>query len=306
MAAPEDEDEDEDEDEWKRTKLLKKEQQETWENLVQLTAHLTLREQERKEKCLKMTDHLAWQEQEQKEKCQEKKQDECIPCESKEEKEDRKNIYMHRLDSETDFQSVASRFKQEWKNTNIGADIRAIYRIEFNTDNSPNATEYAAYVELLKAKHGNTNEAGRFHGCSVSQECLKSLWDRTNRVKVCHGNCAVCGILRTGFLSAEVGSTLRFGSGFPFSQCASRAHEYPIPCVTGQRVMLECKLALGKEFLSTEPRPHLLEPPDDCDSVFVVGSQLNSQENVVYTPRAILPQYVIVYLSRCIRCETAG
>ena len=157
-----------------------------------------------------------------------------------------------------------------------------------------------------------------FHGTSSLCEFLQTL----DVNHLCdHGrenifDCGLCGIALESFRVDRIGRTRRpagawqrFGDGFYFSKHSSKCHFYG---KVGERyssngrryrVMYQCNVALGLQYTPEHADTSIRSPPDGYHSVKgAIGrgggrghGSLNYEEDVVYTPAACLPRYLIVY-----------
>nr|CAD1836830.1 unnamed protein product [Ananas comosus var. bracteatus] len=184
-------------------------------------------------------------------------------------------------------------FQSSW--LNIQHPMCKIDRI-LKVNNSPKTTvKFEEYRNNIKGKAiklsekyprfaADGNELLRFHCTTLA--CSLGLDGSTN---LCHSidRCDVCEIIRHGFRFDELGRIT----------LSSRAREIsPISCGgEAKRAMFVCRVIAGrvkKSNCSTVWEcESIITSPEDFDSM--VGS--NSEELIVFNPRAILPCFVVIY-----------
>ena len=108
----------------------------------------------------------------------------------------------------------------------------------------------------------------------------------------------MCSIVRNGFKIAFVRQHNhwgRFGQGHYFSSASSKSADYPLKLAAGAtRVLVLCKVVVGRGYRVNTNMTHLQAPPDGYDSVLgEVGPALNYDETCVYRDDAVLPKYVL-------------
>ena len=119
-------------------------------------------------------------------------------------------------------------------------------------------------------------------------------------------NCGICGITKNGFQQKFISSRWqRLGRGFYLAPKSSKSHDY---CVmraensyASYRGMFLCEVAAGKKHTLRYNSVSLEGPPDGCHSVYgkskfmFLFGDLNYDEIVLYTEKAICPRFVILY-----------
>lgn len=187
--------------------------------------------------------------------------------------------------------------------SNAAPRIRRVLKIHHSPKTLSRFEEYRESVKAKAAKRRGRwgercivdgNELLRFH-CSTF---LCSL----GRDGICAGEfCSVCSIIRSGF-SPKL-------DGIPMTPSSRRAHE-AIPADMEQefrymnvkRAMLVCRVVAGRvarEDESCDVDNDGDKEDGEFDSVLVAGGGcrigVEEEELLVYSPRAVLPCFVIVY-----------
>ncbi|KAM0947389.1 putative transcription factor C2H2 family [Dioscorea sansibarensis] len=124
------------------------------------------------------------------------------------------------------------------------------------------------------------NELLRFH--CTTMKCSLGFNGSTN---LCDSipHCSVCGIIRDGFKTDELGMITTMAT-------SGRAHDIArISSVDDKRVMLVCRVIAGRVTKNQDNS-------EECDSVAnVTGVYSNLDELSVFNPKAILPCFVLIY-----------
>ncbi|XP_068638346.1 uncharacterized protein [Aristolochia californica] len=193
-------------------------------------------------------------------------------------------------------------FQTGWKKGKDGARTPQIHRILKIHNNTKILARFEEYREAIKAKatkHGGRwnerciadgNELLRFHCstflCSLGQDDYCGLCG--------HEFCSVCGIIRSGF-SPKL-------DGIPTMASSRRAHdaipdelEEEFRFMNVKRAMLVCRVVAGR--VASEVGDNDKED-GGYDSVVVRGEAHQGgpeDELLVFSPRAVLPCFVIVY-----------
>ena len=128
----------------------------------------------------------------------------------------------------------------------------------------------------------------------------KLACDITRTRRLCADNmCGICGISRTGFQAARIGTNIRFkrfGHGFYLAPNSSKCHDYTQSVGGYHRAMLQCEVCPGNKYVCTQRNTGLKTPPQGFDSVYGnTGGELNYAEITVFKSEAILPKYIILY-----------
>jgi hypothetical protein len=157
------------------------------------------------------------------------------------------------------------------------------------------------YREYKSSRGRECGELKLYHGCGQAPQC-------DGFEKSCQQpGCPLCNICKEGFLKRFWGKHRwqRYGPGFYFALQASKSHEYPleimqkVPPGRHKRVMLLCKVAIGKQFTTTKDIADLDgDAPAGYDSVYgqgTKGGSLNYDELAVYKEAAILPYALVRY-----------
>ncbi len=153
---------------------------------------------------------------------------------------------------------------------------------------------YGYRAQIIKKnpqfKHGGFHKAGpgntvrRFHG-------TKLACSLTNGQLCANAGCAVCSILRTGFL-LQYANTGLFGRGMYFSSMSTKSNGYVVANGNGVKPMFVVQVVAGDTETVSGTNSGLTQPPNNKDSV--VG-QTNADELIVYADNTALPQYLILY-----------
>jgi len=212
-------------------------------------------------------------------------------------------------------ESVKAQFLQAWEHPGHKPSVQRVYSI---TNSAPIYQQYTDYGALFPAK----NEERRFHGTGSAVNCCFGI--NALQPPCSDTACAVCNIAANSFDMKYAGSGpagrtvpgvwaggLRYGRGLYFSKTASKSHDYvektgsvrTFPDGSKWGVMFLCKIVLGANFRteSTSLEQAVIDDlvPSRFSSVTGLtkqeGGGLNYEENVVYTGRAAIPSYLIVY-----------
>ena len=209
------------------------------------------------------------------------------------------------------YAGVKQQFLDSWVHPGPKPSVRSILQVR----NSP--AKFGEY-ESYSAGLSQSNEVRRFHGTS-----MKCNFGIDRRSAPCDDDgCAVCTICQASFkldhsgggpLTGAWGGRLRYGRGLYFSKASSKSNDYAAESerVGGgarMRCVFLCKVALGRAFKT--PRDGLDDADIDLalkvrghggahDSLVGLtaaeGGALNYDETVVYSERAAIPSYLIVY-----------
>jgi len=196
------------------------------------------------------------------------------------------------------YKDIAHQFLSKWLHT--GRSTPTIRSISAVTVDSHIATAHRAYTEMiikkrpglrLRPKAGPGNTVRRFHGTGC--QCTIGLGGNTSLCSA--SDCAICGIMRTGFRCGKPTqfSALRYGCGLYFSATSSKSAGYCKGHPTN--AMFVVLVVAGQADTTTESAwGTQTAPPNGGDSVVGnPGADLNYDEIVVYTGDACLPKYLI-------------
>ncbi|PVF95499.1 ADP-ribosylation [Serendipita vermifera] len=207
--------------------------------------------------------------------------------------------------TERENREVMRRFIQGWRHNPYAIPkVEAIYRIHLPWSQ---ASVYQTYQESVEAKRWFNiqgypvgNEQLYFHG--TKRECL--LGDN-GHIKLCESqSCSLCLIMKRGFDISRIGAGtgfLRFGSGIYTTSTSSKANDYSQNSVSSPRkAMLLNKVIVGNGKKLYWGDPTLTAPPPGFDSVIGEPAkngrgELNYDELVVYSDKAIIPAFLIIY-----------
>lgn len=214
------------------------------------------------------------------------------------------HVYHHLTNQDGARESVRGRFLEHWGKDEPGARVERIFRITPSPLLCEEHERYALHV-------GNRRE--RFHGTGA--KCDFGIDQKSQPCS--DAGCALCSISARGFrldrngtgpnfrrVNFSTASGLRYGPGLYFSATSGKSHEYAggserIRHGRRWRSMFLASVAAGRAHLAYEDSLDIDRPPAGCDSVVgetrAKGGSLNYDELVVYTERAALPQYLIVY-----------
>ena len=198
---------------------------------------------------------------------------------------------------QTTYKEVAEHFKKEWvKTTKEFPDPplpSAIYAIQ----NTSLVKQFHRYGDQLR-KQGSVsaNSDLFFHGTVILCDLLATDQCCSN------SDCGICGISQNGFDASKIGTNIprfkRFGHGIYLAPNSSKCHDYTQGVVKfGVRAQLLCLVACGAQYELRHDNTKLQRPPSEFHSVYgKSGGSLNYDEIVVYDVRAVLPQFVVVYV----------
>jgi len=215
--------------------------------------------------------------------------------------------YVEFLDqSDPNYSSLVNQFTDKWLHTNTSVgNVEQILKISISS------TIFSKYSQYQDEVHNNIGDGGvygyggrgneqrRFHGPN-SMKCNLGLQNNTT---LCNDNsCAVCGIIRQGFLKSKISrhKFQRFGPGFYFTSTSSKSNDYNGGTNTGlggnYKAMFVCKVICGKVKKLYEDETSLTQAPNGFDSVVgEVGQDLNYDEVVIYKEEGCIPSYLIIY-----------
>lgn len=200
--------------------------------------------------------------------------------------------------SRRDTITIEKEFKTMWRHeSTIVTTVDSVWRVR--TDHLKK--DYEQYRELILQKLKsvkNINEVNTYHGTTLS--CNLGVKGNTN---VCNRHdCNLCNIIKSGFKTkkAKVNDFMGFGKGVYSTPISSKAHGYnsgsELGLGKGRRAVLACKVLLGRPFFTETYIPNLGQPPEGFDSVWAKpGKDLKFEEIVVYNPKAMMLNYIIVY-----------
>jgi len=215
------------------------------------------------------------------------------------------------------FDSVQEQFLQSWQHTAEKPTLVSIMQVRNTKLIFDEYKKYGARLDEL-ANSRTANEQRRFHGTSLAAGCKFGI-DPEQR-PCTEASCALCNICASGFDLGRAGSgpnrsvrSLRYGEGLYFSKIASKSDTYANGSEREEkdrayRMIFLCKVSLGDSFDTKEEQL----TADQLDKVVAVraqggdkdsitglstadGGKLNFEENVVYTSKAAIPSYLIVY-----------
>ena len=206
-----------------------------------------------------------------------------------------KNILKRLERDQNTYKEIAAHFKKEWVKTTKDCpkppEPAAIFAIQ-NTDLNKSFRQYG---KQIREKVKSTNSDLFFHGTTLNCSLL------TEEVCCDDVDCGVCGISKTGFEPARIGSNIprfqRFGKGIYLAPNSSKCHDYTQGTSEhGLRAQLLCLVAQGAKFELMQDHTKLSSPPKDFHSIHgKAGGSLNYDEIVVFDASAILPQYIVLY-----------
>ncbi|KAI6651538.1 hypothetical protein LOD99_5146 [Oopsacas minuta] len=188
-----------------------------------------------------------------------------------------------------DFVSVSAEFQKQWNQHKGGCPaVTAIFKVR------PDGVEgkFNEYLQSLREK-AKTIEY-YFHGCKITCDLLntKTLCNRTD--------CTICLVSRQGFDISKVGTNVsftRFGRGLYFAPESSKCHDYTLGVDSyGYRAMFYVKCAPGFKQLEFKDNPNRTAPDSKYNSLYGhAGGSLNYDELCLYTDKACVPEYIIIY-----------
>lgn len=208
---------------------------------------------------------------------------------------------------EPKFLDIENQFMSKWtKASNGQPTVLSIVKI------IPSAVltdKYEAYKQNIITSRPNLkafgtggpgNEQRRFHG--TSQLCTFGL--SSNSSPCIHKTCAVCGIIRQGWLINMAGSSTgcRFGPGAYFTSCSSKSHDYNVRSEQGLgsrvRSMFLARVVVGKGHIETTGSYSQRVAPNGHDSLIAkagVTPKVNYDELIIFNDSAALPSYLVIY-----------
>lgn len=178
-------------------------------------------------------------------------------------------------------------FRENWRKPSQPGIVLSIFKV-YNP--GWRNLEFQRYRQQLP---NGGNLVQRYHGTTL----LCDLGSGAKSSKLCQNEgCHLCCILRTGFKTSKARDVWqRFGKGIYTTATSGKSNDY-IRSSSNRRAVLVCRVLAGNVFRTQQNMPTLDAPPQGYDSVSgEVGKALNFDETVVYTSKAILPDYMIVY-----------
>ena len=194
--------------------------------------------------------------------------------------------------SDSEYQSVSSQFMQKWK-TSPSPTVKYIAKIVPSQSQEQKWKSYRDSVHNQGVKvfgsgsKGNTHR--RFHG--TAQFCDLGM---TGNSRLCNkSNCAVCHIIRSGWLLSKAGTGL-FGKGIYFSSTPSKSNNYNAnrSISGGLKSMFVAHVVVGRGYKLTSTDSSYTAPPNGYHSVL---GELSNDETIVYEESAAIPMYLILY-----------
>lgn len=186
---------------------------------------------------------------------------------------------------------VLKKFRQKWKKGNCPS-ITSVFAVT----NKYLQQRWDGYRHTLELQNKSSTSEEHFHGTRLDCDIT------TSQKLCCKGSCGICGIscagMKTECIRKDTHHFQRFGSGFYLAPDSSKCHHYTDSNSQGYHAMLLCDVLPGKKYCLTTNRRELTGPPPGYDSVYGQAgsaSSLNYPEIVLYTSRAVMPRYIIVY-----------
>ncbi|KAF8134894.1 ADP-ribosylation [Boletus edulis] len=206
-----------------------------------------------------------------------------------------------RLDRDNpSFAEVEQLFIKGWRHRKKARpDIQYILRVLWPEPALEPYLDYRDRVQdILRAKDKRGNEKLLFHG--TNRACL--LGESSGSVLLCDlKECYLCSIVRSSFDVNKCGaknSFKRFGHGIYTSSCSSKSDDYVCNLSENAslRVMILCRVVVGRPYKRYRNAPDILAPPSGYDSIAgEIGWDLNYEETVTYDNDTVRPAYLIVY-----------
>ncbi|GJE95777.1 PARP catalytic domain-containing protein [Phanerochaete sordida] len=195
------------------------------------------------------------------------------------------------------YSDIRIQFRRQWRHTPNPPAVHKIFRI---SDGKLQKIKFKMYRGMISLKTGedNGNTIHSWHG--TVRAC--NIGDNGDRLSPCKSEeCSLCKVIRKSYdisLSCTRHKWGRFGQGIYTSSTSSKAYHYTAD-TAGSRyaALLLNEVVMGNAFETTRNASDLTQPPDGYDSVKGIPhtqGNLNYDEAVVYTNKAIRPMYLVL------------
>eukprot|EP00005_Dracoamoeba_jomungandri_P009850 CAMPEP_0174275268 /NCGR_PEP_ID=MMETSP0439-20130205/59730_1 /TAXON_ID=0 /ORGANISM="Stereomyxa ramosa, Strain Chinc5" /LENGTH=646 /DNA_ID=CAMNT_0015367353 /DNA_START=988 /DNA_END=2928 /DNA_ORIENTATION=- len=208
---------------------------------------------------------------------------------------------------EKDYQHVEAQFYKKWLHKKDIGKLVSILKISPAGELVENYRNYQQKIISMRPEFaekgygygGPGNEQRRFHG--TKRVC--ELGEVGTVPQFCDNDgCYLCKICTGGFELSGAGKNfgwLRFGKGIYLTSTSSKSDDYAktLNPQLNTRVLLLCSAIVGRGKKLLDGDKTLTSAPEGYDSVLgEVGKELNYDETVLYSPHAVMPSFLIVYL----------
>ena len=207
------------------------------------------------------------------------------------------------------YASIKQQFSESWQHPGPRPTVMRILQVRNPAPIFASYENYRGRLAGLFQSGNGSNEVRRFHGTSM--QCNFGI--NVAQPPCTHPDCAVCTIMATSFSLSHAGASggqrmaLRYGDGLYFSKVSSKSNSYAESSTRYlrdgmYRVMFLCKVSLGRTHRTSEAgfsndvAHGLLTHHNSVTGLATdSGGVLNYEENVVYSPHAAIPSYLVVY-----------